>query len=38
MHLSVLSQIWNGAAIGPAFPPGLSIEQATDVLAPYLGE
>jgi hypothetical protein len=38
MHLSVLSEIWNGAAIGPAFPAGLSVEQATDALAPFLGE
>ena len=38
MHLSALTELRGGSPVGPAFPAALNIEQATDALAPYLGE
>lgn len=38
MHLSVFSDLASGHPIGGPFPAALDIEQATDALAPYLGD
>ncbi len=38
MHLSFFSDIVRGTPIGPAFPPGFDVEQATAALDPYFGE
>jgi hypothetical protein len=37
-HLSLASQLSSGTPIGPSFPKGLDIQQATDALAAFLGE
>ena len=37
-HLSVMSGISTGNPIGPAFPSGLDLEQASSVLDRFLGE
>ena len=38
MHLSVLSDLGTGHPVGGPFPAPLDIEQATNALAPYLGD